>query len=420
MNITKKTKVKVTATAYGGYEFHEWNNGETSNPFITTVGDVVSMKTKLKAKFIKSTTPEPSEKCPNNQIWYTTTTGETESGIGGSSVVSNTYTNGKGIIEFSSDITTITSILFSGATTLKTITFPASVNSFMCGNGGDMFNSDALETIYYEGTLSDWCNITFDETNVTSNPMYRAEHLYINGEKLEGNVTIPSDITTIKRLTFAFCEDITGITLHDNVTSIGNSAFFRSVNISSINIPNSVTTIENFAMSELTSLTSIEFTNNITTFGDGVLSGSTSLKNVILPSNMTIIPERMFAGTGIEKIAIPSTVTTIGKLAFNNCSSLEMIDFPANVSTIGQAALQNCGNVERIYLKYTTEDTTEVCDLGQDAFSSAGRNIKEYEDTGCPVYVPGDLLSEYETRYKDTSSEEYHPNEFKSIESIES
>ena len=53
---------------------------------------------------------------PNNEIWYTSSNGKVvtpyKSDVFGASIVSNTYSNGKGIIKFNGNVTSIGSCAF--------------------------------------------------------------------------------------------------------------------------------------------------------------------------------------------------------------------------------------------------------------------------------------------------------------------
>ena len=71
---------------------------------------------------------------PNDEIWYTSTDSNivnpnTVAFGTGITVVSNTYSNGKGVIKLSGDATTIGRMAFYGCMTLGTITIPNSVTS---------------------------------------------------------------------------------------------------------------------------------------------------------------------------------------------------------------------------------------------------------------------------------------------------
>ena len=75
-----------------------------------------------------------AEEIPNNEIWYTSTYGivvtPNKSNVFGARIVSNTYSNGKGVIVFDNSVTSIGEKAFyyycSG---LTSITIPNSVTS---------------------------------------------------------------------------------------------------------------------------------------------------------------------------------------------------------------------------------------------------------------------------------------------------
>ena len=79
------------------------------------------------------------ETCPNNEIWYTSSDGKivepsseliwSYSKEFGASIVSNTYSDGKGIILFNKDVTSIGSSAFDGCSGLTSVTIPEGVTS---------------------------------------------------------------------------------------------------------------------------------------------------------------------------------------------------------------------------------------------------------------------------------------------------
>ena len=56
-------------------------------------------------------------------------------------------------------------------------------------------------------------------SNVTS--------LYINGQKVEGDLVIPEGPTSIGQYAFNNCIDLTSITIPSTITNIGDSAFYN-------------------------------------------------------------------------------------------------------------------------------------------------------------------------------------------------
>ena len=84
-------------------------------------------------------------------------------------------------------VTTLQESLLKGKCDITSVTIPASVTLIQhfafrdCGN---------LTAVYYEGTLEQWCNISFGESY--SNPLTCAHHLYIQGEKFT-QFTLPDN-----------------------------------------------------------------------------------------------------------------------------------------------------------------------------------------------------------------------------------
>lgn len=120
---------------------------------------------------------------PNNEIWYTSSNGNvvTPSNTYGPTIIDNTYENGKGIITFDGDVTSIIDWAFSYYYSLTSITIPNSVTSIG-------------EYAFYE------CK------GLTS-------------------ITIPNSVISIGYWAFKECSALTSITIPNSVTSIGGDAF---------------------------------------------------------------------------------------------------------------------------------------------------------------------------------------------------
>lgn len=119
----------------------------------------------------------------------------------------------------------------------------------------------ADSNVYFNGTLSQWMNIAFAQSE-DSVPTRFGSHLYIQGVELT-SLTIPSDITSIKQFVFAGCKYITQLSIPNTVTKIGQYAFYRCTGLTSIVIPSSVTTIESRFIGFCTNLTNVTINNSI-------------------------------------------------------------------------------------------------------------------------------------------------------------
>ena len=269
---------------------------------------------------------------PANQIWYTSVDGEIVEPYGGEyneyadalktfgvNIVSNTYVDGKGVIEFDGDVTVIGSYAFSGhdydsvnftfvetaCIKLESIIIPDSVTTI-----GDFafYQCDSLTSV----TIGD------SVTTIEEGAFWDCDSLT--------SVTIPDSVTTIGNNAFAWCDSLTNVTIGDSVTTIGGSAFYWCDSLTSVTIPNSVTTIGVGAFAVCNRLT--EFKGKFASEDSRCL-----IVDGILNS---------FAPAGLTEYTTPNSVTTIGSYAFYGCSSLTSVTIPNSVTEFGDYAFFIC------------------------------------------------------------------------------
>ena len=82
------------------------------------------------------------------------------------------------------------------------------------------YNCSSLTSIYYTGNVESWCRISG-----LGNLMSNSRTLYIDDKIVEGNLVIPDNVTSIKNYAFYGCGGLTSITIPNCVTSIGSFAF---------------------------------------------------------------------------------------------------------------------------------------------------------------------------------------------------
>ena len=209
--------------------------------------------------------------------------------------------------------------------------------------GNSAFSFCGLLKAVYITDLSAWCNIAFDENQIQgnyseniSNPLYYAQHLYLNGEEVV-NLVIPDGVKEIKK-----------------------GAFWRDSIFTSISIPNSVEVIGKKCFEGCKGVVSIYIPEGIKTIGSGTFSGCSSLSSFTIPNSITEIEEYTFGGcSSLKNVLLHNGITKIGGSAFYGCKSLSNIHIPKSVKRIGSGAFEGCENIEKV----TTDDIDAWCSI---------------------------------------------------------
>ena len=231
-------------------------------------------------------------------LYYTSSNGEIvtpyKSSAFGATILSNTYKDGVGVIEFNAPITSIGGYTFYNCSILTSVTIP-----------------DSVTEIGYSA---------------------------FNGCESLTSVTIPDSVTSIGKWAFGDCSSLTSVTIPDNVTTIGDYAFDICSSLTSVTIPDSVTTIGEAAFCECSSLQ--EFNGKFASEDGRCLIVDGTLNS--------------FAPAGLTEYTIPDSVTSIGNYAFWGCSNLTSVTIPDSVTTIGVRAFYDCSSLTSVYCKPTT------------------------------------------------------------------
>lgn len=124
-------------------------------------------------------------------------------------------------------VTAIGSFAFMDCYALTTVSIPKSVTRI---DTGAFRNCSSLESVYI-ADLSSWCETSFGDN--TSNPLYHAHHLYLNGNLVE-ELIIPEGVTSIGKYAFYGCSDVTSLTIPTTVGYIYSSAFVQCTSLKTI------------------------------------------------------------------------------------------------------------------------------------------------------------------------------------------
>lgn len=187
-------------------------------------------------------TPGPA----NNEIWYTSSDGnivtphipstDTEIYVFGANLVSNTYSNGYGVMSFDGDVTHINTA-FKGKTTLTWISLPSTVTEI----GLEAFrNCTYLQSIVAPPAY----DFNYGFSSFAFSGCLRLESIDLNG------------VTVLPYCCFNDCESLTDIVLPSTLTKINDWVFGHS-GLEKVTIPSSVIEIGMSAFNFCTDLSEV-------------------------------------------------------------------------------------------------------------------------------------------------------------------
>lgn len=271
----------------------------------------------------------PREYPPNNEIWYTSINNvicNIANIPSEYTLISNTYSEGKGIFTFDKPITDLSGFVFSSEF-FTTLTFP-------------------------EGHVSGTFCTIFD--------CYNLNHYNIP----EGIQDLPIQTQSIEciKLPSSFSQFDINCTIWSNYKKLEvnhNNTRFLDFNCN---------TLLQKTLSGITLLTGSD--------------------NTIIPDIVTTIGDKAFKGKNIENLYIPDSVNTIGSYAFSDNVNLKSIRIGKNVQTIGTDIFKNCANIE--YVKWDSETTNFITSIDSEyIFESSKSNIKNLIFGDNTTHIPG-------------------------------
>ncbi len=281
-------------------------------------------------------------------------------------------------------VTSIASGAFAFCSNLTGVTLPASVTSIEDRAFKGCTNLSAV-CIH---DLTAWCGIAFEAPE--ANPLYYAQHLYLDGDEIVGNLVVPAGVEGIGKYAFCGWNGLTNVTIGNSVMSIGDRAFYLCSGLTEMTIPDSVLRIGERAFFRCTGLTDVTIPAGVTSIGDSAFFGCTGLAEVTILGNvtnewayrscpfgectnlqtlflgahMTKIGTFMFDScSGLKNMTIPDSVASIGDCAFSGCSGLTSVTIPDSVASIGDSAFSYCRGLTSV----TIPDS--VTSIGDSAFS---------------------------------------------------
>ena len=246
-------------------------------------------------------------------------------------------------LEIPDGVTEIGDIAFINCTSLTSVSFPHTDEMWI---GSSAFYQCTGLTSVKISDLSTWLNMRFDD--VSSNPLYYAHKLYLNGNEVK-HLIIPSGETTIRGFVFNGCTSLTSVTIPYSVKSIEKFAFYQCSGLTSLNLTDGLQSIGDRAFYECSSLTSLTLPNSVTSIEPFAFYGCSNLASVTFPNGFYKIENSVFQGCGLTSVTIPNSVVTIGNNAFFDCSKLTTATIGSSVKTVENLAFGSCPELTDVY-----------------------------------------------------------------------
>lgn len=147
-------------------------------------------------------------------------------------------------------------------------------------------------------------------------------------------VEVATHVTEIPEEAFAFCDELTEVTLPEGLIRIGRRAFVFCRSLRRVRLPPTVVEV-----------------------GDSAFGSCSSLEDASLNEGLARILDGAFGSCAFERIALPSTVTAVGDRAFVNCQRLREAALPAGMrsypETVGSDLFYNCHSLEKVSLSHS-------------------------------------------------------------------
>ena len=335
----------------------------------------------------------------NNQIWYTSVGDVVVTPVIlenlGFNIVSNVYSDGKGVITLEDDLVDIGDGGFLGKSDLgneelfKTITLPNSVErigdyafvgcanltSVNFGTGLTELGVRCFEGCPHLSSFSGGCVAKDGRCVIVNNRLVAFAPGSLTEYTFDG-------ISTIEQWAVA-ASGLKRVTISDDVERICECAFHSSSALEQVTIPPTIREVGQYAFYNCNKLNRVDITDLASwvaiAFEDTSANPLMSAKNLYLNDAL------------VENLVIPEGVTGISPFTFFQATCLKSLTIPQSVTSIGDGAFALCNNLNEVRCKSIVPPI-----LGSENFTANLDKLQIYVPTvALDAYKSADVWREY-------------------------
>lgn len=346
------------------------------------------------------------EAIPDNEIWYITSDNEalrsTLSEAFDQSVISNTYSDGKGVIKLSGKLQTVKSHAFLNTWQLKYLVLPESVETL---EGSAFFGLD-LDSLYVSSNIKNFTGHAFASCKIgrfVGKSLVQGDGRFIIIDDVlkavstiqEKELVIPGSIRVIgSHAIWSVNPNVTKVVIEEGVEVIEPYAFSGCKSLEEVYLPNSLVDLQNSVF---------DYCDNIRQFygPEKYVSsdGKTIYRSVPLYVDGFCIDLKFIsnvAKAGLVDYTINNDINGIDPESFCRAYDLKSLTINSKTVYISGDTFDECYNLERIIGPGATQDGRGYVGSGSYGMECTKENAKLliFAGKGISEYEVGDYCQE--------------------------
>lgn len=350
--------------------------------------------------------PFDTAEIPDDEIWYVTSNNEVMRGFFSDafdqSVISNTYSDGKGIIKFSGKVQTIKSFAFLNTLYIKYLVLPEGIETL---EDQAFFGMD-LDSLYVPSNLKNFTGYAFSSCKVGrfvgSSIVQGNGRFIIIGDTLkavatlqEEELTVPGAIRVIgSHAIWSVNPNVTKVVIEEGVEVIEPYAFSGCKSLEEVYLPNSLVDLQNSVF---------DYCDNIRQFHGPTKyvsnDGRTTYRYVPFDNGIAITDLKFIsniAKAGLTDYVVEDDIAGIDPESFCRAYDLKTLTINSQTVYITGDTFDECYNLERIIGPGATLDGRGYVGSGSMNIPCTRENIKflVFAGKGITEYQVGDYCQE--------------------------